>query len=232
MKNKKAEQIAARRRHKKRLKEGRRAEPSFERPIPNLLEKPTILIVCEGENTEPSYFNQFRLSSATVKPVGEGYNTISLVNRATQLNSQGVYDKVWCVFDKDDFSDSNFNNAINIAKAKGFSVAYSNQAFEYWLILHFNDHQGGGMHRDQYNDIINKLLQPFNVLYDGAKSKKVSEALFELMESADEKTGIKRIDLAIRRAERNFNQLNHSNPAKEESSSTVFMLVKELLKYV
>lgn len=31
-------------------------------------------------------------------------------------------------FDKDDFNDIDFNYAI------------SNQAFEYWLILHFDDH--------------------------------------------------------------------------------------------
>ncbi|MBF9019024.1 MULTISPECIES: RloB family protein [unclassified Oceanispirochaeta] len=57
---------------------------------------------------------------------------------------------------KDDFSDSDFNTAITNAESYGFKVAYSNQAFEYWLILHFNDHQGGSIHRDSYNSIINK----------------------------------------------------------------------------
>jgi len=85
MKNKKAEQIADKRKHKEQLKAKRRAEPNLERAIAKLTEKPSILIVCEGQNTEPSYFNQFRISSAIVKFVGEGYNTISLVNRAIQL---------------------------------------------------------------------------------------------------------------------------------------------------
>ena len=102
MKNKRAEQIAAKKRHKEQLRKKRKTEPNFERPIPILVEKPTILIVCEGENTEPSYFNQFRLSSATVKPVGEGYNTLSLVSRAIELANEKNYEKVWCVFDKDD----------------------------------------------------------------------------------------------------------------------------------
>ena len=78
MKDKKAEQAADKERHKEQLKAKRRTETSLERPAPVLTEKPTILIVCEGKNTEPSYFNQFRLSSATIKPVGEGFNTISL----------------------------------------------------------------------------------------------------------------------------------------------------------
>lgn len=232
MKNKKNEQLAAKQKHRDQLKANRRTEPNFERATPKLIEKPTILIVCEGENTEPTYFNQFRLSSATVKPIGEGYNTTSLVNRAIQLANQGKYDQVWCVFDKDDFNENDFNNAILIAEANKFGVAYSNQAFEYWLILHFDDHQGSGMHRDNYNEKIKNLLKPFKITYDGTKSKKISEDFFDLLDGIDEKTNVKRIELAIRRAERIYEQLDNTNPAKEESSTTVFRLVKELLKYI
>ena len=62
MKNKKAEQIAEKQRHREGLKAKRRSEPTFERRAPLFEEKPSILIICEGENTEPSYFNQFRRS--------------------------------------------------------------------------------------------------------------------------------------------------------------------------
>jgi hypothetical protein len=232
MKDKKAEQIASRLKHREQLKAQRRVEPDLKRDVAKLLEKPSILIVCEGENTEPSYFNQFRLSSATIKSIGEGYNTISLVYRAIRLANQGEYDQVWCVFDKDDFSDADFNNAIRVAKSQNFGIAYSNQSFEYWLILYFNDHQGGGMHRNDYNEKINKLLEPFNVIYDGNGCKIIEEDFYELLDGIDEKTGKPRVELAIARAERNYNRLEHSNPAQEESSTTVFRLVKELLKYV
>jgi hypothetical protein len=232
MKDKKAEQITLRQRHKEQLKANRRAEPTFERVEPKLAEKPTILIICEGENTEPSYFKQFRLSSATIKPVGEGYNTTSLVNRAIQIASQGTYEQVWCVFDKDDFSDVDFNNAISIAEANNFGVAYSNQAFEYWIILHFNDHQGGGMHRDDYGSKINKLLKPYSLTYDYTKNKVITEDIFELLDGIDEKTQKERKTLAIDRAKRYYNEFEHSNPANEESSTTVFKLVEELLKNI
>lgn len=232
MKNKRADQIAAKQKHREQLKAQRRKEPSLIRPIAKFTEKPSILIVCEGENTEPSYFNQFRITSAKVKSVGEGFNTISLVYRALELAQQGNYDKVWCVFDKDDFKDEDFNNAIQIAEANNFGVAYSNQAFEYWLILHFNDHQGGGMHRDSYNEKINNLLKLFQVNYNGNGSKIINDDFFELLDGIDSKTNRKRVDLAIVRAERNFEQLDHTNPAKEESSTTVFRLVRELLRYV
>lgn len=232
MKDKKAEQAIDKEKHREQLKAKRRTETSFERPTPVLTEKPTILIVCEGKNTEPSYFNQFRLSSATIEPVGEGYNTISLVNRAIQISNQNSYEQVWCVFDKDDFSNVDFNNAISVAEANGFGVAYSNQAFEYWILLHFNDHQGGGMHRDEYNNKLNESLKAFDVLYDGKKSKIVTEEIFDLLDGVDDRTGKERKILAIERAKRNYDRFEHNNPAIEESSTTVFRLVSELLKYL
>lgn len=232
MKDKKAEQNAAKEKHREQLKANRRAESSLDRPTPVLIEKPTILIVCEGENTEPSYFKQFRLSSATIKAVGEGYNTTSLVNRALQLANKGKYEQVWCVFDKDDFNNNSFNDAIKIAEANRFGVAYSNQSFEYWIILHFEDHQGGNMPRIDYDIKINKLLKPYNLKYEGNKSKLITEDIFQLLNDIDTDTGKERVKLAIKRAERNYNQFDHTNPAIEESSTTVFKLVSELLKYV
>lgn len=237
MKNKKAEQIADKQRHRERLKANRRAEPILERPRAELSEKPSILIVCEGKNTEPSYFNQYRLSSATVKPVGTGSNNVSLVKRAQQLKKEGKYNQVWCVFDADPKPDNskqaqNFNAAIKMAEKLGFGVAYSNQAFEYWLILHLEDHQGGRMHRSDYNQKINRLLEPFSIVYDGEGSKIIGEDFFELLDGIDKKTNKKRVYLAIDRAEKNYGRLDHTNPAKEESSTTVFRLVKELLKYL
>jgi hypothetical protein len=34
------------------------------------------------------------------------------------------------------------------------------------------------------------------------------------------------------RAERNYDDFDHKNPAKEKSTTTVFKLVRELLKYM
>jgi len=237
MKNKKADQKASKLVHKETLKSKRRTEPLLERAEAKILEKPTILIVCEGENTEPSYFRQFKLSSATIRPIGEGYNTISLVKRAVQLSKEKSYDQVWCVFDADPKPDNpnqakNFNDAVTLAEKKGFGVAYSNQAFEYWLILHFDDHQGGGMNRNDYNNKINQLLKPFGLTYDGESNKIITEEIFEVLDSIDKKTNKKRTRLAILRAERNYDLFDHTNPANEESSTTLFRLVEELLKYV
>jgi hypothetical protein len=235
MKDKKASQIEAKQKHIAELaavKARRRAEPLLERTAPTKIEKPTILIVCEGKNTEPSYFRQFKLTSATIKAIGIGYNTVSLVNQAIALNQQSAYDQVWCVFDKDQFSANDFNNAIMIAAANNFGVAYSNQAFEYWLILHFEDHQGGGMNRDEYDETINDYINPLGSSYDGEGSKTITDDFFEILDGIDAVTNRPRIDLAISRAKRNYNLLIHASPATEESSTTVFKLVEEILKSV
>lgn len=222
----------------------RRKGPPLGRPAPYIRERPTILIVCEGMNTEPSYFNRFKLPFASVRSVGEGYNTISLVERAKVLSKRRwwkkkgrQFDQVWCVFDADIDPEhpkqaQNFNEAILKAKEYGFNVAYSNQAFEYWLILHFEDHDGTPMHRNLYNNRINEHLEEFGTYYDGIKRKQISEAFFAILDGIDPRTRQPRYRLAIERARKIYNHYDHKDPAKEESSTTVFRLVEELLRYV
>ncbi len=219
--------MASREIEKKRRKE----KHSLQRKRPHLVPSPTILIVCEGENTEISYFNQLKLRSATIQAIGEGYNTVSLVERAETLAKNTRYDEVWCVFDKDDFAPHDFNNALQIAKTKNFHAVYSNQAFEYWILLHFNDHQGGALHRSRYNEMLNHELQLYGVSYDGDGCKIITSDLFNLMFGKESQTGKSRNDLAVERAEKIYERLDHFPPAKEESSTTVFMLMKHLMEF-
>lgn len=145
----------------------RRQNPKIERTLKRAsslrIVKQTFLIVCEGEVTEPEYFNSFRLTSANVKAIGKGMNTISLVKEAIAIRDiekrrNRNYDQCWVVFDKDDFADSDFNAAIQMAQANVFHVAYSNQAFEFWFLLHFNLYQGA-IHRNRYTErtLINQV---------------------------------------------------------------------------
>ncbi len=209
----------------------KKVSPSLKRPSPFLTEKPTILIVCEGENTEPSYFRKFRLSSATIKAVGDGRNTVAVVKQAMELSSKRNYEQVWCVFDKDNFPARDFNSAITLATANNIKVGYSNQAFEYWLILHFTDHQGGRMSRRDYNQAINAQTRPLGVTYNGKADKHISEDLFDLLMAVDNTTRVRRIELAITRAKRNYKAVAHLSPAEQQSVTTVFRLAEEILKY-
>jgi len=77
-----------------------------------------------------------------------------------------------------------------------------------------------------------KISKLFLVKYEGESNKIITEEIFEILDGVDEKTKTDRKRLAISRAERIYDFFDHTNPAKEESSTTVFRLVEELLKYI
>ncbi|WP_288280490.1 RloB family protein [uncultured Prevotella sp.] len=185
--------------------------------------KQSFLIVCEGEKTEPDYFKAFRMTAATVKAVGEAMNTMTLVNKAISIREadkakKRFYDQCWVVFDKDDFPAKDFNQAIKYAEKNGFQVAYSNQAFEYWFLLHFNLYQGP-IHRNQYKNMLEKLIgMPYS------KTEGSGAVMYNLL--------LVRQEQAIKNSETVLAEISHGNPAEEESSTTVHKLVKELNKYL
>ena len=145
----------------------------------------TMLIVCEGKNTEVDYFDKFQIPGITIVPVGTGLSTTKLVREVEGIKERELkrkklkkFDEIWVVFDKDDNND--FEEAITLAKTLKYKVAYSNQAFEYWFVLHFIDHQGGGMPRTDYAEKINEHLKPHGAEYD-PKSKHVSDDMFDIL---------------------------------------------------
>ncbi|MEX2130014.1 MAG: RloB family protein [Pseudohongiellaceae bacterium] len=109
-----------------------------------------VLIVCEGEKTEPHYFNELRnhygLNTANVEVCGDcGSAPNNVLAYAKQryreeLGAGDAFDKVFCVFDKDAHpSYTNVLTAIAAAKpARIFEAINSVPCFEYWLLLHFN----------------------------------------------------------------------------------------------
>lgn len=185
--------------------------------------KKSFLIICEGVNTEPDYFNSFRLTSATVKAVGRGLGTRMLVKEAVSIRQEEqrkgkIYDHYWVVFDKDDFPENDFNTAIKEAEAEGFRVAWSNQAFEFWFILHFILYHGP-LHRNQYAEMLTKLTgMPYS------KKAGVASALYNLL--------FPKLDIAISNAEVVLHDFLGASPAKCESATTVFALAKQLRSYI
>ena len=183
--------------------------------------KQSFLIVCEGEKTEPDYFKAFRMTTATVKAVGQAMNTMTLVCKAISIREadkkrKKVYDQCWVVFDKDDFPAKDFNQAIQFAEKNGFRVAYSNQAFEYWFLLHYNLYTGA-IHRNQYKEMLTKLT---DMQYN--KTEGYGAVMYNLL--------LPRQQHAIHNAEFVLAEISHGNPAEEESSTTVHKLVLELNK--
>lgn len=96
-----------------------------------------VLIVCEGERTEPSYFECFPLSKSVCEVHGAGKNTLSVVKEAIIIRDKGRFDEVWCVFDRDSFPPKRVVDAFDLAQKEKIRIAFSNESFELWYLLHF-----------------------------------------------------------------------------------------------
>lgn len=105
------------------------------------------LIVCEGKQTEPNYFNGLKkkinekygnkvdVLIPNIEVKGTGKNTTDLVNHTDKFvnYSNKRYGQVWVVFDKDDYSNDQFDKAIRTCD---YNVAWSNPNFELWILSH------------------------------------------------------------------------------------------------
>jgi hypothetical protein len=170
-----------------------------------------MLIVCEGTKTEPSYFAAFGVASVDV--VGTGRNTRTLVEETKRIKAErDGYDRYWCVFDRDSFPAQNFNAALQMARSDGFEVAYSNEAFELWYLLHF-DYWTTAHDRSDYAGKLTKRL--------GRPYRKNDPTIFETLAPLQAQ--------ALRNARRLLNsyQPNH-NPEKDNPCTSVHILVEEL----
>ena len=68
---------------------GRRGA-SLQRPKNRRPLRKTFLIVCEGQRTEPNYFEAFRVPKEVIEVIGAGDNTIRLVRNAISLREVAV----------------------------------------------------------------------------------------------------------------------------------------------
>jgi hypothetical protein len=146
----------------------------------------TILIVCEGEGTEPDYFKEirdillqnevdvaidikprpkekfkkekFKLRKGAKKkeiqkpeivlPICEIEDKYTAqptryVREAQMGLEDNTYDEVWAIFDKDGHPKHKeaFELAEEIIGDKKVNIAFNSIAFEYWILLHFENNQ-------------------------------------------------------------------------------------------
>ena len=214
----------------KRRKKRARSLESFKRQQGSVQPRQCILIVCEGEKTEPNYFKslrtRLRLGTVEVEIRGPecGSAPISVVDHAIAVRNKRksdvrnghtnrlAFDEVWCVFDQENPRQGHhsFRQAVEKASDNNLRLAVSTPAFEYWYLLHFVE-TDRPFH--SANDVIT-MLRAYLPDYD--KSRDV----FDRVASCT--------DIAIERAQRLWvNRPNTSNQFPN-SSTLVFRLVKKL----
>ena len=155
----------------------RKRRPGRRRPFRD--PKPRILVVTEGEITEPEYLKGFirtyRNPRVTVKVVNEHDKPMPLVKTAKRYKEDAeqeaacekddnlVYDSVWCVFDIDDHSK--IAEAKEMARDNNIDLAVSNPCFELWLLLHFRDYPGT-QPRAKIKQMLKKHVPRYNKTVD------------------------------------------------------------------
>lgn len=196
------------------------ARKSKSKPLKN-----KIKIFCNSLETEVNYFKSFKLEIEKAKisdiaievvPTQNkgGKDPISAVRFAIKNREDAT--SVWVVFDKDEYS---INEAIKEAEANDIEVAWSNECFELWFILHFNN-VVTSMDRKQ-------CLTKIKTLFREKLKKEYEKNGLNYYECLKDK-----IKMAITFAKRQHQilQSERRNPDNSNPCTTVYKLVEYLLE--
>lgn len=195
---------------------------------------PYTMIVSEGTKTEPIYLRGFAskinekykdlVRENHIEVYGTGNNTNGLIRFVDRKRASGdwaKFQKIWLVYDKDDFPLDNFDNTQFEAESRkdvSMSVAWSNESIELWFVLHFQDYISNNG-RSQYIQILNNYLD----------YSKVREDLFDLLMEQGSLENAKR---RARKAYDEFIKSGITAPSGMAPATRMFKLVEELQGYL
>ena len=196
-------------------------------------------IFCEGQQTEPQYFNGFKKNIESnpiykdmvlieIEPCGA--ETMRVIGQAEDyVRKTGITKgQIWCVYDKDSFPAERFNGVLERAEVLNsqnqdvqYHVAWSNECIEFWFLLHFSYYTSNN-HRTEYIGFLNGKFSELKI----GKYAKNMENIFDILL----KHGNPR--LAIRYAKRIINEHQGMTPTMIAPGTKVYELVEELVKYL
>ncbi|MBN1037070.1 RloB domain-containing protein [Clostridium botulinum] len=231
----------------------RTAEKSREQLRKKRKQNPTIVIICEGKDTETIYLDNFNSKYTKVdvriadknskgKNKGKATDPENLVKKAIEISKKDYDinekdgDRVWCVFDID--INYNNNNAMQskineIQKAKTLSnknkirLGISNPCFELWYLLHF---EYTTANLKNYDDV-KKRLDKYISNYD--KNKNVySELKNNLTTAISNSKKLKKhhesLDKILPNVENDYLKINVEDFVK----SNPYTNINELIEYM
>lgn len=219
----------------------------IERQKANKEKVPDIIIACEDEVSAPTYFNLIVSKLIQEKKITQDSFVIAdhhhtnphgvLSDLKSHICDNGKTYKEfkykWIVIDRDiervgggGHTKEDFNNALKDAKHFKVDVAYSNDAFELWYLLHFVYRNTPILRDDLLSEVITQLKRknPYkfskldkNNIKNATYSKHIFEELHELQETA------------INNAKKLLTEygVDH-NKERDNPSTTVYQLVELL----
>ncbi len=220
----------------------KRSRTAIKRPIRYRKYQQFFLIVCEDEKTEPAYFEQFidlfPEYTMFLKTVGTGNDPLGVVKASIEERerfkeeSKKDIDFVWAVFDKDDADENKtkikkFERAFETAKKQNINIAYSNEAFELWLLLHFSNIDATTpLPRKELYRNLEVAINKMEGAYQNFAYKHGNIQIIDIVKSlGNEKNAIKRaIELLTYHKDK--------KPIKSNPSTKMHLLVKELRAWI
>jgi len=193
--------------------------------------KKTILIVGEGQETEPNYFRGLKTEKVvkkrfdlTVKK-GPGHSPVHVVENAIKVKEQyrsrgELFSEVWCVFDVEGQEKrESLEAAVRLAEENGIIPCLSNPCFEVWLLAHFLRSKKEYCHCDAVVVDLNKKWEKRAKQKYQKGDKQIYERVSGLTQTA--------IDNA--RKVREIDHKGKANTADCNSSMEVYRLVGKLI---
>ena len=137
--------------------------------------KKYILCFHEGTNTEPIYIEKLKpfkkdidILASPLKKGGITYDCLSWFKTCVRAyncmsnNTTALIDTIWFVFDDDGRNnvDKVINSIVyNKLNKKPLCLAYSSICIEYWILLHFRNHNGSKIYQNTDSSYSKRLIK-------------------------------------------------------------------------
>ena len=136
------------------------------------------------------------------------------------LSSVNEFKHIWIVFDKDDFTDTNFDETcFECEKLSNENTTYhalwSNQCIEYWFLLHYM-YLNTSLSRKDYFSKLTKLMK--------RKYEKNQDDIYELL--------YPKLNTAIKNAKRIESTYGNLKPSECDPCTKVYEIFDVLRKYL
>ena len=144
-------------------------------------------------------------------------SVLQAIEQFNKANPTIKYEKAWLVIDKDSFNKNNFKGTLETARQKGICVAYSNECYELWLLLHFKDITSFKTREMLKKELNHEFQKNFNLKYE--KSEKHVYGML-----------IDRQEIAIQRAKKLIKNIikidGKLDPYNNNPSTKIYLLIE------
>lgn len=187
-------------------------------------EQKAVIISLEDTKSSRYYFEKLlidkKLTGRVVIAKNIGQDPKNVLNAVVMHKRQSpniTYEKSWAIFDRDDWSTEQINTTIQRAKELDICIAISNEAYELWLLLHFEPLTRATTRKE----LIHKLNDYFKT-YFGQEYNKSTQDVYGLL-IGFQKRAIVNANNLIKQQLRNYGKLD---PESQNPLTMVFQIVE------